>query len=271
MNEIGLPVPAVDIGMPPEKRVWGAGATAGFGAAVIVVFIVAQALAAGIPLLVMAFSRISPSTGTPPDEIVEQVMDLFNANMGLLQSIATIAAGIIGTGLILIIIKTRKGAGIAEYLGLNRISVRAILLSIGLVILFIVATDGIQILLGKEASEQIMYDVYGTSVWPPLFWIAVIIFAPLFEETFFRGFLFEGFRQSRLGAAGAIVITAGIFALMHTFQYNVFNVIWILMLGLLMGAVRWKTKTLWSTFIMHATVNLIATIQMALDLSEYVS
>ncbi len=263
MNDIVSVSPVIE--QPaPEKRVWGAWATVGFGAVIIAAFVIAQTVAVAIPLIAMAFSQIDMSSGAPPEDLINQVMDVLNANLGLLQSIATVVSGIIGLGLILIIIKAKKGAVIAEYLGLNRISFKMVLLSVISVILFIAVADGIQILLGNETNEQIMYDIYDTSVWPWLFWVSVIIFAPLFEEAFFRGFLFEGFRQSRLGAAGAIIITAVVFGVMHSLQYSIPSVVWILSLGLLMGVVRWKTGTLWSTFIMHAIVNLVAMISMGL-------
>src|SRR4030042_325437 len=92
-----------------DRSVWGPWATTGFGVVVLVVFVIAQVVALGISGVVIAFSQ---AAGTlQPDEVVDLITDTLNANMGLLESIATIAAGIIGTGLILIVIKSRKRAG----------------------------------------------------------------------------------------------------------------------------------------------------------------
>jgi membrane protease YdiL (CAAX protease family) len=55
-----------------------------------------------------------------------------------------------------------------------------------------------------------------------MFWIAAIIFSPVFEETFSRGFLFEGFSYSRLGIIGTVVLTASAWTLPHQ-QYEVFE------------------------------------------------
>jgi membrane protease YdiL (CAAX protease family) len=98
----------------------------------------------------------------------------------------------------------------------------------------------------------------------------VVIFAPLFEESFFRGFLFEGFRQSRLGVTGAILLTSIGWALLHSLQYNIYSIIWIFMLGIAMGVVRVRTGSIWSTFIMHALVNIVATAEVAFKLSIFI-
>jgi membrane protease YdiL (CAAX protease family) len=256
----------------PEKRVWGAWATTGFGAVVMGVFIIVQVLVVIIAGFVMTLMRIQPASGTPQvNDITQQITDLLNANLGLLQSIATITSGIIGLGVILLFIKARKRAGIKEYLGLNKISLKTVLVVSGVVVGLIVVTDVIsRYLLRSSTGGGIVSDIYGTSGWPPLFWIAVVIFAPLFEEAFFRGFLFEGFRQSSLGAPGAIFLTALGWALIHSLQYNIYSILWIFVLGIAMGIVRVRTKSIWSTFIMHALVNIIATAEVALKLSIFI-
>ena len=99
-----------------------------------------------------------------------------------------------------------------------------------------------------------------------MFWIAVIIFAPVFEEALFRGFLFEGLMQSRAGVIGAIAVTSVTWAILHI-QYNAAGIIYILLLGVIMGVLRWKTRSLWSPLIMHALVNLISTVLIAADLN----
>ena len=253
----------------PEKRVWGFWATTGLGAAVMAVFVLVQVFTVIIAGVVMAFTQLHQTSGTLQfDEIITKITDVLNANLGLLQSIATILSGIISIGLILLFIKARKRAGIKEYLGLNKISLKTVLVVIGVVIGLIVLTEVITYyLLRNSTSEGIVSDIYSTSGWPPLFWIAVVIFAPLFEEAFFRGFLFEGFRQSRLGAPGAIFLTALGWAVIHSLQYNIYSILWIFGVGIAMGIVRVETKSIWSTFIMHALVNIVATAEVALKLS----
>lgn len=270
MNDITVINPELPT-PPAEKRVWGGWATAGFGAVVLVVFTIVQVVVVIIGLIAIAFSRFELFSNQEYEDVFNSIMDMLTGHQGLLQSIATIISGVIGVGLIIIFIRVHKRAGIIEYLGLNKITVRGFLLVVAIYIGFMVLSGGLNILLGKTDNEQIMFDIYDTSVWPVLFWIAVVVFAPAFEEVFFRGFLFEGFRQSRLGAIGAIGITALIWALIHSFQYGLYSLAWILVLGIVMGIVRLKTKSLWSTIIMHVLVNVVATLEIALNLDRFIS
>ncbi|MFC1958097.1 lysostaphin resistance A-like protein [Chloroflexota bacterium] len=115
-----------------------------------------------------------------------------------------------------------------------------------------------------------MVNVYNTSVWPPLLWAALIIFAPAFEETFFRGFLFEGFRQSRIGIIGTIGLTALTWAALHM-QYDIYGIVTIFIMGVLLGIVRLKTDSLWSPLLIHAFFNFVATLQVAINMNSLAS
>jgi membrane protease YdiL (CAAX protease family) len=96
----------------------------------------------------------------------------------------------------------------------------------------------------------------------PLLWLAVVVGAPVGEEIFFRGFLFAGLAKSRLGGTGAIVLSSLAWAVIHV-QYDPFDMAYIFLLGLVIGAFRLKTNSLWPPILMHALVNLIAMIQTA--------
>jgi uncharacterized protein len=260
----GLPAPIVPPLLPTvqPKRVWKAWPTFGYTLVILAVFFVAQGIVIMIPTLVSLFSHFSGSFGSTQD-LASLVMDDLNSGLGFWQSIATIFSGIIGTGMIWVFIRANKGAGFKEYLGINKISLKMALAVAGITVVYIAAADVVQWLAGVQTSENIMTRIYDTALFPPLFWVAVIIFAPLFEEALFRGFLFEGLRQSWWGAYGAIMLTAFGWSILHGLQYSVTSIIYIFLLGVIMGVVRWKTKTIWSTFIMHAVMNLLATIALA--------
>ena len=97
----------------------------------------------------------------------------------------------------------------------------------------------------------------------------MVIFAPIFEEVFFRGFLFVGLRQSRVGVVGTIGLTALIWTLMHV-QYSVYEMSTIFVLGIVLGIGRFKTDSLWSALLMHVFVNLIATLEVSLNVNALV-
>ena len=262
--------PGIPASPPVEKHVWGGWATAGFGAIVLFAFTIVQTVVVIICLLANGFSGFTQYSVSEYSDIMDVMVDLF-PNLGLAQSLATIFSGIAGVGLVIAFIKVRERAGVAEYLGLPKISIKGIFLSVVVVIGFLAASAAMDYFLKTTENEQIMYDLYETSVWPALFWISVIVFAPVFEEVLFRGFLFEGFLQSRLGAVGAIGITSLFWALLHAFQYSLINVGWILFMGIVIGIVRLKTKNLWNTIIIHALVNTIATIEIAFNIDRLVS
>ena len=85
---------------------------------------------------------------------------------------------------------------------------------------------------------------------------------PVFEEILFRGFWFEGFRDSRIKIVGAILFTSLLWTLLHV-QYNVWGMTSIFILGLIIGIVRYLTNSLWCCMLIHIVVNLAAIIQTA--------
>lgn len=236
------------------KPVWGFWATVGFG------FVVG--IAATFVQTIITFAFIAAKyIGSPGVFTFETIRD--TAMNGLVISIATIASSLICIGLVLVFIKMRKNATIPRYLGLSKLSWKTGLVLLGISVAFIALISVAGILLHIPDVPDFQVDLYKTSVWPPLLWIAVVVFAPAFEEVLFRGFLFEGLRHARTGIIGAILITSFIWSLLHI-QYDPFHISTIFVLGLLYGAVRYKTGSLWSTFIMHAFNNAVAMVSTML-------
>jgi hypothetical protein len=106
------------------------------------------------------------------------------------------------------------------------------------------------------------FDSAQTAGMIPLITFAFVLAAPLGEETLFRGFLYRGLAE-RLGPPTAIVLTSIVWALMHV-QYAWFFMAEIFVLGLYLGAVRWKTGSTLLTFLLHACVNGLAMIGLAM-------
>jgi hypothetical protein len=90
-----------------------------------------------------------------------------------------------------------------------------------------------------------------------------MVVAPIFEEIFFRGFLFQGIRYSRLGPIGAIGITSFFWAVIHL-QYDIYGIATIFAHGLLLGIVRFKTDSIYLLMVMHSLASLVATVETAL-------
>ena len=260
MTDQNTSLPA-EIETPQIKRqLWGPWSTLGFGLVVGIAYLIAQAFV----VVIFVIIKVTSDSTFNPNQLLETLI-----SDGLLISLAIFASAIVCVGLILVIIKIRGRATIAEYLGLRRITKKTILTLLAITTGIIVLSDILALILGKPLNPEFMVNAYNTSIWPALLWIAVVIFAPLFEEVFFRGFLFVGFRQSRIGVVGTIGFTALIWALLHV-QYGVYEIAAIFVLGIILGIMRFKTDSLWSPLLMHVFMNLIATLEVSLNINALV-
>jgi len=106
--------------------------------------------------------------------------------------------------------------------------------------------------------------VLGNPVALMLYWLTLVVTAPVAEEIIFRGFLMRGLSESRLGMIGTIVLTAAAFAVIHV-QYNLPNMFMVFSLGLLFGVMRWRSGSTLLTIMLHATWNLTAGLYLVLQ------
>ncbi|MFC1928471.1 CPBP family intramembrane glutamic endopeptidase [Chloroflexota bacterium] len=244
-----------------NRRVWGSWSTAGFGLIIGIVFVITQVIVIGTFVII----RIASNPALNLLQLANTLID-----NGLVLALSTFATTIVCVGLIAIIIKFRRGTTFVEYLGFKRITRKTIFVLLAISAGFIILSDCLSLILGKPLNPEFMVNTYNTSVWPVLFWLALVIFTPAFEETFFRGFLFRGFIQSRIGVTGTIILTALIWALIHM-QYDVYGIATIFVSGILLGIVRFKTDSLWSPLLIHAFNNLVSTLQVAININSLVS
>lgn len=237
-----------------DRRVWGPWATAGLGLVVGGVFILVQ-------IVVGVFFVAVKVTSDSKQDALKLAQDL--GTNGLFIALATFATAVVCVGLVLLFVKLRRGASAAEYLAMGPISLKMLLALLGISSGFILLSDGLTLVLGRSTIPQFMVDIYRTSLYPSLLGIALTLAGPAFEEIFFRGFLLEGFRQSRIGNTGAVVLTALIWTAIHL-QYGLYELATIFALGLLLAIARVKTGSIWSCFVMHAFFNLVSLAETAM-------
>ena len=132
-------------------------------------------------------------------------------------------------------------------------------LSLGILALFMAVYEAAHWLTGMPSEDDTMIRTCETAWFPPLFWATLVIAAPLGEETFFRGFMFRGIHQSRLGTVGA-VLTSLTWSLCH-FPYGPFEVLWISSAAS-SSAARWKSGSIYLTMVLHAIWNLFAVVEL---------
>jgi len=77
----------------------------------------------------------------------------------------------------------------------------------------------------------------------------IILMAPLFEEVFFRGFLYRYFRLKQWSCFKSIAVSSFIWTILHGYSFNV--LFFLFFSGILMGYVRVKTKSLAGPMVMH--------------------
>ena len=230
-----------------RKPTWGAWASTGFGLAIIGEFFFISFLVVGIASGIYLASR---HAGPPLSSFLQ-------SREGLLTAIAEIPTAVISVILIAIFINLRHGLSFTEYLGLKRFRIKSLLFWLFVIIVILVLSEILRTVLQRPPNESQMH-LYATAVWPPLLWASVIIFAPVFEETLFRGFLFEGLRRSRVGPVLTIILMSLVWTSLHV-PADYFDLVTIFTGGLALGTARLKTKSLWLPLSMHVFWNLAAT------------
>lgn len=102
---------------------------------------------------------------------------------------------------------------------------------------------------------QIMRILPQQDGWTLLLAVAAIgISAPLGEEMFFRGFLFNVLKQ-RWGVGAGVVVSGLLFAAVHTYALGLIPVF---LLGMALAWVYHNSGSLWTSILIHATNNTLA-------------
>jgi membrane protease YdiL (CAAX protease family) len=238
--------------LPIEKKRWGLWATLRFSVIIIVLDVFAQGLSIGMVAAIQSGFGSEVST----KELLKNI-----ETDGFLLAVGTIASAWVGTLVIAAIVLLRKGISFKEYLAIKDIPLKEYVRWFAIFLVFILSWEGLNVLFDQPVSDWMM-KTYQTAQYLPLLWVAIVIAAPLVEELFFRGFLFEGLRESWMGPVGAVLVTSIFWASIHV-QYNVFQMVMIGFLGVLLGIAKIKTRSLYITLAMHSLLNLIAMVQVS--------
>jgi len=87
---------------------------------------------------------------------------------------------------------------------------------------------------------------------PVMFFFVTV--QPIGEEIFFRGFLFEKIEKFA-GGIMAIFMTAFLFGIAHMSYGKEIPVVMVILMGIVLGYIVFKTKNLYSAIIAHVTFN----------------
>ena len=105
--------------------------------------------------------------------------------------------------------------------------------------------------LGVDTQGEEIVKVFKGLNSPIWFFIVGAVIAPFVEETFFRGFLFQGFRE-RYGWKVGIVLSSAIFAAAHL---DLVALIPTFILGSVLAYVYHRSNSVWPGIFLHFLVN----------------
>jgi membrane protease YdiL (CAAX protease family) len=237
---------------PHRFAIWGPVVTLLWTVLIGIVFVVVQFFVAVIYVIITM------------SELPREKVDAALAGLvfdGTFLSLGTFATLLVCVPLVLGIAKLKRNSKLTDYLGLIVPRPRQFWRWTVIIILFCVLADVISSLLRVPVPE-FMIKAYTSANPRWALWLALGIAAPVFEEIFFRGFLFKGLAASRLRWPGATVITSVLWAAIHL-QYGWYEISIIFALGLVLGTARAMTNSTLLTMWLHCLVNVIATAQLA--------
>ncbi|MEB2334543.1 MAG: type II CAAX endopeptidase family protein [Anaerolineaceae bacterium] len=141
-----------------------------------------------------------------------------------------------------------------RFLGFEKFDLLTMGLGCGLIAIsypLIIAHNLLLTYLGVNTQGEAMMKMFSELKSPVWLFATAVIVAPLVEEIFFRGFLFQGFRQ-RYGWIAALLLSSGIFAAAHL---DPVSFIPTFILGAVLGYVYHRSNSLWPSVILHLLNN----------------
>lgn len=161
---------------------------------------------------------------------------------------------------LLSIVGPRSRAGWMDRLGLHPCRGIGVVLWTGLTAALLAGVSVLLDPLMDETTREAL-EVMGEGVHSPFWFVAaLVIAAPLLEELVFRGYAFSGL-VGRLGPWGAILLPTMVFTICHV-QYGLAGLAYIFAIGVLLGALRWTTGSVYPCIAVHMANNLVQALMM---------
>jgi uncharacterized protein len=241
MHAAALP-PAASAGRP-----WGLAATLGLSLAIWYTLELLQAaMGFGMDQVLAALRLVSAEENTQA------------LNFAVITCITTILCG----ALVIAAAGLRDGIEPRAYLGIVRVPGREWLRWLAAAALIVAMTDVVLYLVKGELLPAQWIEIYRSVQSPLLFWIALVVATPIFEELLFRGFVFAGIQASPLGRVGAVLITALAWTWIH-YEFDPLEFAIIFIIGVMLGIARLRTGSLLVAIGMHMLYSLFSAGEIA--------
>lgn len=169
---------------------------------------------------------------------------------------SALASAVVGSILVFLFIKMKRGLSIKNYLNLSNVSLPVwgiwllAMILLGTALEFIASSS-------EDFQTPFMEDVVLNSKNLPMLFLTVGVLAPIFEELLFRGFVFKGLERSILGGHGTVWLTSIAFAAIHM-QYSWGVILLIIPMGLVLGYSRMYSGSLYVPIFLHVLNNCVA-------------
>ena len=210
-----------------------------------------------VGLLVLMAQVMVLVGGVIGQRLIHQPIDLAGlGENGLILATTRLVGLPIVVGAIPNLIRVR-GWRPGAYLALRPASWRATILAVTGLILWLAVAGGLMVRYDRPVRPPFPFEaIFATPLW--LLALAVAVAVPIAEEVVFRGFLYRGLAESRLGPGWAIGLTATAWSALHL-QGNLFAVSLVYLTGLYLGAVRHYSGSLYLTILLHSLFNIATT------------
>ncbi|MEM1442916.1 MAG: CPBP family intramembrane glutamic endopeptidase [Verrucomicrobiota bacterium] len=240
------PLPAGSVAVAaPETKPYGFWATTGIGVAVLLSFITVQS----VVMIIMVFALFGEDgMSNIMDNLETLALDGRILSLSMAVSFPVLIVGCAFFAFL------RKGIPVRDYLALRPMSLGWWIALPPLTVAFVYALGMLLQLAGAPEENEWMLLVGKASVGNPLVWIGIVILAPVAEEILFRGFLHQGYAKTPIRLWGTIVLTSIGWSVIHA-QYYIYGLVFIFVLGVALGVVRWKSNSIYGPILVHAVNN----------------
>ena len=141
-----------------------------------------------------------------------------------------------------------------KHLGFGKFTLNVMGMGCGLLIggyAIIIVHNSILYVFGISPQGDQIFELFNELDSPLWFFITGAVIAPVVEEIFFRGFLFQGFRQ-KYGWMPAIFLSSAIFGAAHL---DAVSLIPTFVLGCVLAYVYHRSNSVWPGILFHAAIN----------------
>ncbi|MBW4507331.1 MAG: CPBP family intramembrane metalloprotease [Scytonematopsis contorta HA4267-MV1] len=183
-------------------------------------------------------------------------LDLIYYTNNLASDIVGIFSASATTFVLIICIKGYPRINFIDYLGIKKLNFKQTRNWSILLVLYIFI-ELLFLYLTKPPLQLEIMKGYKEHLFIPVLYAYGVIFAPIYEELLYRGFMIPGIANSRFGTVGALLISSFLFAITH-FHYNLYYQLLTFCSGIFFGIARIQTGSTILAIYLHALNNLFA-------------